>query len=190
MLHHLQHKLVLTGMMTWMTLCPSKPWPLTHDVPPPVHEPRSRKERNGKARGSSSHTTPPAPPPYIIWCLVCAELHLEHLLFSPPCLQITNGVLVRLLNMSNNHFWLIIEVVHNQPINLHCNKIRWYVAMRLLNFWHQTCMLCHNRTFPVGLPSTLESMYPPRASIVHTLDIIFFTPRLHDSKFSIQRYCP
>ena len=39
----------------------------THDVPPPVHEPRSRKERKGKARGSSSHTTPPAAPPSVNW---------------------------------------------------------------------------------------------------------------------------
>ena len=62
MLHHLQHKLVLTGMTTWMTSCPPKPWPPTHDVPPPVHERRSRKERKGKPRGSSSHTTPPAAP--------------------------------------------------------------------------------------------------------------------------------
>ena len=44
----------------------------------------------------------------IVWCLICAKSHLEHLLFSPPCLQITNGVLVSLLNVSNNHFWLII----------------------------------------------------------------------------------
>ena len=44
-----------------------KPWPPTHDVPPPVHEPRSRKERKGKARGSSSHTTPPATPPSVNW---------------------------------------------------------------------------------------------------------------------------
>ena len=46
---------------------PPKPWPPTHDVPPPVHELRSRKERKGKARGSSSHTTPPAAPPSVNW---------------------------------------------------------------------------------------------------------------------------
>ena len=67
MLHHLQHKLVLTGMMTWMTSCPPKPWPPTHDVHPPVHEPRIRKERKGKSRGSSSHTTPSAAPPSVNW---------------------------------------------------------------------------------------------------------------------------
>ena len=39
---------------------PLKPWPPTHDVPPTVHERRSRKERKGKTRGSSSHVTPPA----------------------------------------------------------------------------------------------------------------------------------
>jgi hypothetical protein len=46
---------------------PPKPWPPTHDVPPPVHERRSRKERKGKPRGSSSHTTPPAAPPSVNW---------------------------------------------------------------------------------------------------------------------------
>ena len=46
---------------------PPKPWPLTLDVPPLVHEARSRKERKGKARGSSSHTTPPAAPPSVNW---------------------------------------------------------------------------------------------------------------------------
>ena len=29
---------------------PPKSWPPTHDVPPPVHECRSRKERKGKPR--------------------------------------------------------------------------------------------------------------------------------------------
>ena len=67
MLQHLKHQLVLIGMTTWMTLCPLKPWPPTHDVPPPVDEPRSRKGRKGKARGSSSHTTPPAAPPSVNW---------------------------------------------------------------------------------------------------------------------------
>ena len=41
---------------------PPKPWPPTHDVPSPVHEPRSRKERNGKGRGSSSHAAAPQAP--------------------------------------------------------------------------------------------------------------------------------
>ena len=67
MLQHLKHQLVLTGMTTCMTLCPPKPWPPRHDVPPPVYECRSRKERKGKARGSSSHTTPPAAPPFVNW---------------------------------------------------------------------------------------------------------------------------
>ena len=44
---------------------PPKPWLPTHDVPPPVHERRSRKGRKGKLRGSSSHTTPPAAPPSV-----------------------------------------------------------------------------------------------------------------------------
>ena len=46
---------------------PPKPWPPTHDVHPPVHEPRIRKERKGKPRGSSSHTTPSAAPPSVNW---------------------------------------------------------------------------------------------------------------------------
>ena len=66
MLHHLQHKLVLTGMTTWMTSCPPNHG-LQHDVPPPVHERRSRKKRKGKPRGSSSHTRPPAAPPSVNW---------------------------------------------------------------------------------------------------------------------------
>ena len=41
---------------------PPKPWPPTHDVHPPVHEPRIRKERKGNQRGSSRHTTPSAAP--------------------------------------------------------------------------------------------------------------------------------
>ena len=46
---------------------PPKPWPPTHDVPPPVLERRSRKERKEKARGSSSHTTPHAAPSFVNW---------------------------------------------------------------------------------------------------------------------------
>ena len=46
---------------------PSKQWPPTHDVCPPVHESRTRKERKGKSRGSSSHATPPAAPPSVNW---------------------------------------------------------------------------------------------------------------------------
>ena len=66
MLHHLQHKLVLTGMATWMTSCPPNHG-LQHMMFPPVHERRSRKERKGKARGSSGHTTSPAAPPSVNW---------------------------------------------------------------------------------------------------------------------------
>ena len=53
--------------MTWMTSCPPKPWPPTHDVTPPVHEPRIRKETKGKARGSSSHVAPPATQTCVNW---------------------------------------------------------------------------------------------------------------------------
>ena len=41
---------------------PPKLWPPTHDVPPPVHERKSRKERKGKARDSSSNAAPPQAP--------------------------------------------------------------------------------------------------------------------------------
>ena len=46
---------------------PPKPWPPTHDITPPVHEPRIRKERNGKARGSSSNAAPPQAPTCVNW---------------------------------------------------------------------------------------------------------------------------
>ena len=46
---------------------PSKPWPPTHDVPPPLHEPRTRKETKGKARGLSSHDAPPAAQTCVNW---------------------------------------------------------------------------------------------------------------------------
>ena len=45
----------------------AKPWPPTDDVPPPVHEPRSRKERKGKSRGSSSNAAPATAPPSVNW---------------------------------------------------------------------------------------------------------------------------
>ena len=46
---------------------PPKPWPPTHDIPPPVHEPRTRKERKEKARGSSSNAAPPQTPICVNW---------------------------------------------------------------------------------------------------------------------------
>ena len=46
---------------------PPKSWPPTHDVPPTVHEPRTRKERKGKARGSSSNAAPPQAPTCVNW---------------------------------------------------------------------------------------------------------------------------
>jgi len=39
---------------------PPKPWP-------PTHESRTRKERKGKSRDSSSHATTPAAPPSVNW---------------------------------------------------------------------------------------------------------------------------
>ena len=67
MLQHLKHQVVLTWMTTWMTSCAPKTWPPTHDVPSPVHEPRSRKERKGKGRGSSSHAAAPQAPTCVNW---------------------------------------------------------------------------------------------------------------------------
>ena len=46
---------------------PPKSWPRTPDIPPPVHEPRTRKERKGKSRGSSSNAAPPTAPPSVNW---------------------------------------------------------------------------------------------------------------------------
>ena len=46
---------------------PPKPWPLTHDIPPPIYEPRTRKERKEKARGSSSNAAPPQAPTCVNW---------------------------------------------------------------------------------------------------------------------------
>ena len=46
---------------------PPKSWPRTPDVPPPVHEPRTRKEIKGKARGSSSNAAPPQAPICVNW---------------------------------------------------------------------------------------------------------------------------
>ena len=46
---------------------PPKPWPPRPDVPPPVHESRTIKERKGKSRGSSSQTAPPPAPSSVNW---------------------------------------------------------------------------------------------------------------------------
>src|SRR6185436_4149452 len=48
MLQHLKHQLVLTGMTTWMTLCPPNHGLQHMMFLPPIHEPRSRKERKEK----------------------------------------------------------------------------------------------------------------------------------------------
>ena len=65
-----------------------KSWPPTHDVPPPVHEPRSRKERKGKGRGSSSHAAAPQAPTCVNWdddmMTLCPPNHgLQHMMFLP-----------------------------------------------------------------------------------------------------------
>ena len=46
---------------------PPKPWPPTFDVPSSIHEPRTQKERKGKSRGSSRHSTPPVAPASVDW---------------------------------------------------------------------------------------------------------------------------
>ena len=81
MLHHLEHLVVLTGMMIWMTS-----WPPTHNVPLPVHELRTRKERKEKTRDSSSNAAPPQAPTCVNWDDVMDEfMHqnygLQHMMF-------------------------------------------------------------------------------------------------------------
>ena len=44
-----------------------KLWAPRPDVPPPVHESRTIKERKGKSRGSSSQTAPPPAPSSVNW---------------------------------------------------------------------------------------------------------------------------
>ena len=44
-----------------------KAWPPTHDVCPPVHESRTRKERKGKTKDSSSNDAPPQAPTCVNW---------------------------------------------------------------------------------------------------------------------------
>ena len=87
MLHHLQHKLVNwdDDMDDFM---PPKPWPPTHDVPPPVHESRIRKETKGNARGSSSHVAPPAAQTCVNWDddmddFMPPNHGLQHMMFLP-----------------------------------------------------------------------------------------------------------
>ena len=46
---------------------PPKSWPPTHDVPPPVHESRTRKEIKGKVRDSSSNAAPHQAPTCVNW---------------------------------------------------------------------------------------------------------------------------
>ena len=67
---------------------PPKPWPPIHDVCPPVHEPRTRKERKGKARGSSSNAAPPQAPTCVNWDddmddFVPQNHGLQHMMFVP-----------------------------------------------------------------------------------------------------------
>ena len=67
---------------------PLKPWPPTHDVPLPLHEPRIRKETKGKTRGSSSHVAAPAAQTCVNWMTTwmtsCPPNHgLQHMMFLP-----------------------------------------------------------------------------------------------------------
>ena len=67
MLHHFKQQLVLTGMTIWMTSCPQNHGFQHMMFVPSVHEPRTRKERKGKSRGSSSNAAPPTAPPSVNW---------------------------------------------------------------------------------------------------------------------------
>ena len=67
---------------------PPKPWPPTHDVPPPVHEPRIRKETKGKAKCSSSHVAPPVAQTCVNWDddmddFMPPNHGLQHIMFLP-----------------------------------------------------------------------------------------------------------
>ena len=72
---------------------PPKPWPRTPDVPPPVHESRTIKERKGKSRGSSSQTAPPPAPSSVNWdddlMTSCPQNHgLQDLMFLPLYMKV------------------------------------------------------------------------------------------------------
>src|SRR6266498_90394 len=85
-------------------------------------------------------------------------------------------------------FWLVGQVVHNQPIYFIGDEAVSQIAVRFLDTFQITSMLCNNGTLPMGLPSSSECMHSPWAIVLHTLDLIYtaFTP--HDSKFLPQRY--
>src|SRR5438105_10027376 len=119
-----------------------------------------------------------------------AKPHLEHLLFCPPCLIIADGVLESPLNVLDYHFWLVDQVVHNQPIHFVRDKGGSQIVVRFLDTFQITSMLCNNRTLPMGLSSSSECMHSPWAVIPHTLHLICTAATLHDSKFLPQRYRP
>ena len=87
MVQHLKHQLVITGMTTWMTACCPNHG-LQHMMFPPVHEPRTRKERKRKVRGSSSNAAPPQAPTYVTGMTICMTSYpqnhgLQHMMFVP-----------------------------------------------------------------------------------------------------------
>ena len=67
---------------------PPKSWPRTHDVPPPLHEPRTRKETKGKAIDSSSHVAPLEAQTCVNWDddmddFMPPNHGLQHMMFLP-----------------------------------------------------------------------------------------------------------
>ena len=117
-----------------------------------------------------------------------AKLHLEHLLFFPPCLIIADGIFESPLIVLDYHFWLVGHVVHNQPIHFIGDEGGSQIAVRFLDTFQITSMLYNNRTLPMGLPSSFECMHSSWAIGLHTFDLICTTITHHDSKFLPQRY--
>ena len=88
MLQHLKHQLVLTGITTWMTSCPPQTMASNTWCSSPLHEPRSRIERKGKRRDSSSHAAAPQAPTCVNWDddmddFMPPNHGLQHMMFLP-----------------------------------------------------------------------------------------------------------
>src|SRR5204862_6849 len=98
--------------------------------------------------------------------LIRSNPHLEHLLFCPPCLRVADGVLESPFNVPNYHFWLVRQVVDDQTIHFIGDEGNRQITVRFLDTFQITSMLCNNRTFPMGLPSSSEES--PRCSICST----------------------
>src|SRR6266542_4978905 len=106
----------------------------------------------------------------------------------PPCLRIADGVLESPLNVPDYHFWLVRQVVDDQTIHFIGDEGNRQITVRFLDTFQITSMLCNNRTFPMGLPSSSEGMHLPWAIFLETLHLIYTALTLHYSKFLPQRY--